>query len=101
MARSKKNAEKVTDEIKNNNEINENPVDGENTVKLLAPEIEPVIPIEEVESPVFDDDDELDGEIMEDFEVDEKPIVEPKTRTIESLSHKEFRIFQRTGQMPK
>jgi hypothetical protein len=46
---------------------------------------------EETESPVYEDDGEEDGETEE----------EPKPRTIESLSYKELRLFQRTGQMPK
>jgi len=45
---------------------------------------------EETESPVYEDDDEEDGEIEK-----------VKPRTIESLSYKELRLFQRTGKMPK
>lgn len=40
-------------------------------------------------------------EVVIDEPVKEIVLKEVKPRTIESLSHKELRLFQRTGQMPK
>ena len=71
--------------------------DLENALKTnsdVAEEIVDEILEREVESPVYDDDGEIDGE-------KEEIIEEPKQRTIESLSAKEFRFYQRTGIMPK
>ena len=98
-------------------EIEEDVVE-ESGAKLLAPEIEPVIPMEkpeliqkakiiigddevamkssktlkeETESPTYPDDGKDEGEVGE----------EPAPRTLQSLSKAELRWFQRTGMMPK
>lgn len=103
MARNKKSVlNQIFKEQKKEEVIETEPVNVEEA--LLSPEpeekevpmtLEEVVAqeefiFEETESPIYEDDGEEDGEIE-----DVKP------RTIESLSYKELRLFQRTGQMPK
>lgn len=59
------------------------------------------LPEEETESPVYEDDGEVDGDTEEEVNEEIDVMEEVKPRTIQSLSHSELRFFQRTGQMPK
>jgi hypothetical protein len=105
MARNKKSIlNQVVEEPKKDEVVETEPINVEEA--LLTPEPEEIeesmtseevqaqeeFIFEEVESPVYEDDGEEEGETE---------IIEVKSRTIESLSHKELRLFQRTGQMPK
>jgi hypothetical protein len=59
----------------------------------------------EVEPKIVFTNDPIEIDLMkdkkEDGEKEEEVIEKPKPRTIESLSHKEYNLFLRTGQMPK
>jgi len=89
MGRSKKNVlNQVVEEPKIKVNINKE-------INIIPEFLEDEIVSKETESPVYEDDSKEDGEKEEEI------IEKSEPRTFESLSHKEFRHFQRTGQMPK